>query len=337
MASLEPPHLGRLTRLDPREVWVHEAYSLTPWLLQNSKVLADVLGIDLELSSAEHAVGAFALDLIGRDLTNDCVLMVENQLSPTDHDHLGKLLTYAAGTDARTVVWLAPTFREEHRQALDLLNELGGERVRFFGVELGAVRIGDSSPAPLLQLRVQPNDWHAHLSAVARGVSAGAGKANFYLEFWGAFLERVRKEHPDWTNARKATTANWLAMPSPFKGGPRYSVSFAFGGQLRDELYIDYQDPDAVTALFDGLARHRDLIQAVYGDELSWEELPERRASRIAAYSEGDVSNTELHDHYIDWFFDPETRLRKAIETVVPRIRAGFGEQRAASAVDPPG
>jgi hypothetical protein len=103
------------------------------------------------------------------------VLIVENQLTPTDHDHLGKLITYAAGTDAQTVVWLAPSFREEHREALDLLNNLGGEQVRFFGVELSAVRIADSPPAPLLELRVEPNDWHAQLSSVARGVSQGSG------------------------------------------------------------------------------------------------------------------------------------------------------------------
>ncbi len=105
--------------------------SLTPWLLANGDVFADVLGIDLELTAAEHGIGSFSLDLVGRDLTNDCVLIVENQLTPTDHDHLGKLISYAAGTDAQTVVWLAPSFREEHREALDLLKNLGGEQVRF--------------------------------------------------------------------------------------------------------------------------------------------------------------------------------------------------------------
>jgi hypothetical protein len=142
------PALGSLEYLNPRAMWKHEALNFTPWLLDNAEVLAEALGIDVELTAAEHPVGGFNLDLVGRDLTNDCVLIVENQLAATDHGHLGQLLTYAAGTDARTVVWLAPTFRKEHRQALDYLNDLGGEETRFFGVEISVVRIGASQPAP---------------------------------------------------------------------------------------------------------------------------------------------------------------------------------------------
>ncbi|MBI2710603.1 MAG: DUF4268 domain-containing protein [Actinobacteria bacterium] len=315
--------LGRIERLDLRTVWPHEAHSLTPWLLANADVLADVLGIDLELTAAEHGVGSFALDLIGRDLTNDCVLIVENQLTPTDHDHLGKLITYAAGTDAQTVVWLAPSFREEHREALDLLNNLGGERVRFFGIELGAIRIGDSVPAPLLELRVEPNDWHAQLSAVARGVSQGSGKPALYLEFWSRFLDRVREERPGWTRAKKPGSSNWFAMACPFKGGPYYAVSFAQGGKLRCELYIDYADGDAVAALYSNLLARRERIEAIYGTALSWEALPDRRASRIGDYTDGDVTNTDSHDQYIDWFFDSGRRLREAINDVAGEVVGG--------------
>jgi len=102
--------LGHLEHLDPRSVWLYEAHGFTPWLLDNADELSSALGIDLELTSAEHAVGGFALDLIGRDLTNNCVLIVENQLTGTDHGHLGQLLTYAAGTEGGTVVWLATKF-----------------------------------------------------------------------------------------------------------------------------------------------------------------------------------------------------------------------------------
>ena len=98
------PELGRLKPLDPRDVWKHEAHDFTPWLLNNADALAGALGLDIELTAAEHPVGPFFLDLIGRDLTNDCILIVENQLTPTDHGHLGQLLTYAANLDAATVV-----------------------------------------------------------------------------------------------------------------------------------------------------------------------------------------------------------------------------------------
>lgn len=312
--------LGRLHPLDPRLVWPHEAHDFTPWLLDNADALADALGLDIELTAAEHPVGGFALDLVGRDQTNDCVLIVENQLSATDHSHLGQLVTYAAGTDARTIVWLAPAFREEHRQALDYLNTLGGEDARFFGVEIGVVRIEDSKPAPLFKLRAQPNDWHAQVAAAAKSTSKQAGKAPLYQAFWARFLERVHREQPGWTNARKPPTVNWLAMPCPFKGGPRYAVSFVQGGKLRNELYIDFGDADANTALFDRLAAIKDEIEADYGGSLVWEDLPTKRASRIADYAQGDVTNGDQSDAYIAWFFDTGTRLRAAVEAAVTRL-----------------
>lgn len=207
--------LGQLKHLDPRAVWLHEAHDFTPWLLENAEALAAVLGIDLELTAAEHPVGGFALDLVGRDLTNNCVLIVENQLTATDHGHLGQLLTYAAGTEAETVVWLATNFREEHRQALDYLNDLGNGAVRFFGIQIKVVRIGDSAPAPLFELCAQPNDWHATVFAKAKNTSNQAGKASLYVAFWTRFLERLTVERPDWSNSKKAQAANWIQMPWP--------------------------------------------------------------------------------------------------------------------------
>lgn len=312
--------LGRLQHLDPRTVWPHEAHDFTPWLLESADVLAEALGIDIELTAAEHPVGGFALDLVGRDLTNNCVLIVENQLTATDHGHLGQLLTYAAGTDARTVVWLAPSFREEHRQALDFLNELGGEATRFFGVEITVVRIGDSEPAPLFKLRAQPNDWHSQVAAAAKSTTEHSGKALLYREFWTRFLERVRVERPGWTNAQKPQTASWFSMACPFKGGSYYSAGFAAGGKLRTELYIDFGDETDNLALLDQLRKHRELIEATYGGDLNWEDLPGRRACRLADYAEGDVSKEHLHEQYLDWLFDSGSRLRAAIDVAVPLI-----------------
>jgi hypothetical protein len=134
--------------VDPTTLWGHEAHDFTPWLLDNTDGLADALGIDVELEATEHRVGTFSLDLLGKDLTNGTILMVENQLAGTDHSHLGQILTYATGTGAATIVWIATTFREEHRQALDWLNEQTGEGIHFFGLQLEAFRIKGSEPAP---------------------------------------------------------------------------------------------------------------------------------------------------------------------------------------------
>jgi hypothetical protein len=304
--------LGQLVAVDPRLVWQHEAHHFTPWLLGHANQLADTLGIDLELTSNEHPVGGFALDLIGTDLTNDCVLIVENQLAGTDHAHLGQLLTYAAGTDAATIVWVATSFREEHRQALDWLNSLAGENARFFGIEIGAVRIADSPVAPLFTLRAQPNDWHAQLSEAARSTTRGSGRGELYRQFWAKLLERCRSERPGWTRARIPSGGNWMTMPSVIKHAV-IGVNFTQNQQIRTELYIDSGSGETNDAIFAQLLGHQAEIEASFGAALSWEPMPNRRAARLAVYEAGEVTIGGAHDGYIDWFIDVGTRLRQAL------------------------
>jgi hypothetical protein len=309
--------VSRLVPVDLRAVWPSEAADFTPWLRDNADALADALGLDLELTAVEHPVGPFLLDVIGRDLTNDGVLVVENQLTPTDHGHLGQLVTYAANTDAATVVWMALSFREEHRQAIAFLNDLGGEKVRFFGVEIGAVRIGDSPPAPLFKVVAQPNDFHAQTAAAAKASSQDAsGRGALYAGFWEHFLEELKARHPGWTRASKGPAQNWIALPSPFKGLTCYGVNFpSHPARLRCELYLDSPDPAEVETRFGELYMHRVEIEAAFGAELSWEALDGRRASRVATYTDGDVTQVDRHAEFIEWFIRGLEQLRSALDS----------------------
>ena len=307
--------LGKLEQVDPRSVWIHEAHDFTPWLLANADRLSEALGIDLELEAAEHAVGGYSLDLVGRDITNDAVLIVENQLATTDHSHLGQVLTYAAGTGASTIVWIATAFREEHRQALDWLNESTGDEAHFFGIELQVVKIGSSDRAPLFNVVAQPNNWQKQVR-VATQSGAVTGKGALYVQFWGRFIEQVHTKHPDWTKARAAGPYNWFEMAGSIKG-LNINSSFAQGERLRHELYIDTRDGDRNDEIFDYLRNRQEQIEATYGESLTWEELPTKRACRVSAYEEGcSVVDTERWDEFIDWFLDAGTRMRAALETV---------------------
>lgn len=316
--------LGKLTRVDPRSVWKHEAQDFAPWLLENADGLADVLGIDLEITVSEHPVGAYSLDLLGKDLTNDCVLIVENQLAGTDHSHLGQLLTYAAGTDAATVVWIATRFREEHRQALDWLNNLAGENARFFGIEIQTVQIAASPVAPTFVLRAQPNDWHASLSAAAKSTSKLSGKGQLYKAFWATFLDAVHAQRPSWTKAKIPTDANWMAMPSPIKGAV-IGVNFTQNSQIRTELYVDTGAGDLNDLVFSELKKWQAEIERAFGEALSWEDLPRKRACRVAAYAPGSVTDADSHADYIAWFIDTGTRLRSALGACAAAVNAATG------------
>lgn len=304
--------LGRLAPVLAREVWPSEARDFTTWLLGSGDRLAEALGIELELTGREHPVGAYSLDLIGKDLTHDAVLMVENQLEGTDHVHLGQLLTYAAGTGAQTIVWIATSFREEHRQALDWMNQQTGQDTRFFGVQLRVVRIGTSLPAPLFEVVAQPNDWQKQVRAAASSARTG-GKAELYRQFWEQYLQRVHSEHPEWTRARIPQPDNWISQPSAVPGAVTMA-NFVAGGRLRHELYIDVGDPEQNRHILGHYQALRYELEQIYGRSLEFEPLPGRRACRIADYQDGgDVSVIERHSEYVDWFLDAGVRLRKAL------------------------
>lgn len=148
---MNKPTLGRLEKVDLRTYWKSESHDFTPWLAspQNIQLLAEAIGLELEVEAQEKGVGPFS-DILCKDTTTNDWVLIENQLEPTDHTHLGQLLTYAAGLQATTIVWVSERFTSEHRAALDWLNEITEEKFAFFGIEVELWRIGDSVPAPKL-------------------------------------------------------------------------------------------------------------------------------------------------------------------------------------------
>ena len=204
---------------------------------------------------------------------------------------------------------------EEHRQAIDWLNEQTRENVRFFGIELQVVRIGASDPAPLFNLVAQPNDWQKQVRTATRSGKVGT-KTALYQEFWTRYLERLRQEHPDWSRARTPSNQGWMSTQSPIKG-TRINPSFAQGGRLRHEIYIDSGDKERNEALFEHLLDQREMFEDQYGRTVEWEALPKARASRIADYrDDADVTFEDRHDEFISWFFDAGVRLRRALSAV---------------------
>jgi hypothetical protein len=200
--------IGRLSDADPRTAWLNEARDFTPWLAENLDLIGKVIDRQLESEGSEVRVGPFSADIIARDMDGNRVL-VENQLATTDHGHLGQIMTYLAGLDAKIVVWIATAFREEHLSAINWLNENTVEPFAFFAVQLRVVRIGDSAPAPILDVVARPNQWEREIKSVVRAAESKSDLASTRRAFWTRYLER----HPEDAALGVVVTgagSNWL-------------------------------------------------------------------------------------------------------------------------------
>lgn len=189
-----PIEFGTFSYVPISDVWQHEARAFTPWLSNNLDRLAEPLGIDLELIGTEVDVGGFSADILARDRWDGRNVLIENQLSPSDHGHLGQILTYLAGLDAKVVVWIAPNFRQPHLSAIRWLNEHTEESVAFFAVQLRPLRIGDSPIVPLLEVIEGPNEWDRHIQSRARELGVTSEIGAFRQAFWRHYLAKFLSE-----------------------------------------------------------------------------------------------------------------------------------------------
>ena len=311
--------IGHYRKVGIRDVWQDEAKDFTPWLAENADLLGEALGMDLVHRETEAVVGRYSADLVFHEESTQKAIVVENMFGATDHDHLGKLITYAAGLGAAYAVLISPEFREEHRSALTWLNSISAEDFGFFGVALEAGRIGDSLPAPLLRVEVKPDGWLRSVRATQR---AKTGRELLYLRFWAEFLPALVSEYPGWTRRNRPTTDSWMQLPTGRSG---LSITPCFCKpegeyQLRVELYIDVGNAERNKAAFERLHEQKARIEEDLGEALDWDRLDDRRGSRISLYYAGgiEVSEEEKWPAARDWLVDAAGRMHQVF---APAIR----------------
>ena len=306
--------IGKIERVPLREVWRHEALDFTTWLEKSLDVLNDVLDITLSGAGRERSAGTFSVDLVAEDESGNAVI-IENQFGKSDHDHLGKLVTYLTVIDARAAVWIVSDPRPEHIAAITWLNE--SSAAAFYLVKLEAIRIADSSPAPLLTLIVGPSE------EIREAIRTKKGLAERYAireQFWTQLLGSARartKLHASISPGQHG----WIGT-----GAGKSGLAYNYVVRQNDanvELYIDRgKDSEAENkAIFDRLAQSKEAIEADFGEPLEWQRLEGKRACRIkrsidlGGYRD-EAKWPQIHDAMIDAMI----RLEKALKPHIARL-----------------
>ena len=316
---MNEPALGRLERVELRNAWNSESRDFTPWLAkaENLDLLGEAIGLELELEAQEKFVGPFRADILCRDISTNSWVLIENQLERTDHSHLGQLLTYAAGLDAVTIIWIAEKFTEEHRAALDWLNTVTSEKINFFGLEIELWHIGSSPMAPKFNVVSKPNDWTKTVSEGARQLEAGEFSATrqLQLEYWTGF-KNFLQQHNSTIKIGTPQAQNWMDFSLGRTG---------FGLQAfintRDRrigvdliLYGRYAKPH-----FHLLEEKKQTIEEQLGINLDWAENPRRVLSYLYLHNRDmDPTVKEQWPEQYKWLREKLEALKSVF---VPKIK----------------
>jgi hypothetical protein len=308
--------IGRLERVPLREVWKHEAQDFTQWLQQNIDVLNNALDLSLVNVDREQAAGAFSIDLVAEDEGGGTVI-IENQLEKSNHDHLGKLITYLTGMGAKAAIWIVSDPRPEHVAAITWLNETGS--AAFYMVKVEAVRIGSSPAAPLFTLIVGPSDEAEEVGQTKKEI---AERYSIRKRWWTQLIERsakVSRLHAHITPGEYS----WIGTSSGVRGlNLNYVVT---QDECGAELYIDRGKgcEEENKAIFDQLAANRAEIEKAFGGSLSWERLEGKRACRIKYYQQGGGyrSPEDEWPKLQDGMIAAMTRLEQALRPYLKQLK----------------
>ena len=320
---MNPKNLGRLEKVDLREAWSSEAAHFTPWLAQeeNLALLGEAIGIELELEAVEREVGPFRADILCRDVATDNRVLIENQLERTDHTHLGQLFTYAAGLNAVTIVWIAQRFTEDHRAALDWLNEHTDDKINLFGLEIELWRIGDSPLAPKFNIISKPNDWSRTVQQAASGGGEVSELKQLQLQFWTAFRDYM-EEKKSFVRCQKPSAQHWTNHAVGRSGfhlssslTSRTSASSSRGPEIRAELWIN---GDRAKAHYAQLVEQKEAIEAALGFPLTWHNDEQKASCKVYTALQ---ANWQEEQHWPQQFPWLQSRLETMHRILSPIVK----------------
>lgn len=297
-------NLSKITKINLRDCWQNEATDFTPWLAteENIALLADTLGMnELEIKAQEEHVGPFRADILCVDSGTGKLVLIENQLEKTDHNHLGQILTYAAGLDAVSIIWIAERFTEEHRATIDWLNRITDKEFNFFGVEIGLIKINSSPAAPIFNVIAKPNDWSKDIRSSSNKTSdKNHTAAELYrYEFWSAFCEYIANNPSKIFRTQSPSYSHWMNIAI---GRSNFQICLLLNSReqkITVQFYI-VDDPDK--KFFDALLTYKKEAECAIGEALDWKRLDGKKASTINLYKRCDFTKKSAQIEMFEWF-----------------------------------
>lgn len=307
--------IGKIKRVPLRALWEREDKGFSRWLEENIDYLNDVLDFDISIEKREEKAGPFKVDLLGTDNLNRKVI-IENQLNKTDHDHLGKVITYLTNLGANVAVWITSKPVEEHVKAIDWLNENAPDDVSFYLIKIEAIKI-ESQPlaAPLFTIVARPTEESRE---IGREKKEYAQRHILRKEFWNQLLNKAKKRTNLYSNVSPSIYC-WIGAGAGKSGiNYNYVITNKYGSC---EVYLDrgkgFEEPNINKIRFDELYKHKDEIEKEFGGKLNWERLDDRRASRISIRFPGSLRDKNkwdgIQDKMIDAMINMERAFRKHI------------------------
>lgn len=315
--------LGKLKKVDLREYWRHEAFDFTRWLSlpDNLTELGDELGIDIsvdpELIQTEGCVGRFNADIIVQEQNTGRKMVIENQLEATDHKHLGQILTYAAGIEAEYIVWIVKEVCDEHKQTIDWLNEHTDEKINLFLVRIELWQIGDSAPAPKFVIVSRPNDWTKTVRGSVHAKTDLSATQILQLEFWQQLRSFAAAQNPP-LKLRTPRGQHWLDVAIGRSDSGISLTMLKSSNQIGCELYI----PDSKER-YRALYSYKEDIERELGVDgpLSWQEIPEKKASRIRLIKSFNFDNPDKTEAF-QWLVDSALKFKKVFAKPWPLVES---------------
>lgn len=297
---------------DLRTIWPDEAADFTPWLAKEKNIskLGDMIGVEITDVETESSVGAFSVDIFATEDGTGRRIIIENQLEDTNHDHLGKLITYAAGKDASIIIWIVKNAREEHRAAIEWLNSRTTKDVSFFLCEIKLYKIGDSAPAVKFDVVEKPNDWAKNVQQN----DALTKTQSLRYEYWAAFNDYAFRdsEFSKAFNRRKPTYDHWMDFRI---GSMEYNLSVQ-QVRARKVLVVEFHISDNKD-IFHSLLQHKDEIESETGMKFDWRELPGKKASRVLVEKPVDFDDKKQLESQFRWIMDTLLKMKPVFKKYV--------------------